>query len=241
MRFSKPANVLIIQNFDESSPLAESRQLCLPSVVEPTRSGIHHYPKGTGSDLHEYPKGTGEDLHECTAPPGGWGSVDYSKGSAATPAKYPEAVSSPSKLTSYYGVKATPDQIVNGTTPTGDFADTSSLFKVGIGSELNLICYNFEIYKFHGEYQSPAASATQIHEAAKGASGSPRIALPNLIYVGNGVRRSVGCQQSPFKTGLLANGKDTADGLHISLIEKNPAGIFADTQSSFAVPGAVRG
>jgi hypothetical protein len=33
-------------------------------------------------------KGTGEDLHEYNAPPGGWGSVDYSKGGAAAPAKW---------------------------------------------------------------------------------------------------------------------------------------------------------
>jgi hypothetical protein len=199
------------------------------------------YPKGTGAGLHEYPKGTGEGLHEYPPPPGGWGSVDYSKGGAAAPAKCPEAVPSPFKFTSYYEVKATPDQVVNGTTPTGGLAGASGLFKIGINSELNLICYNIEIYGFRGEYQSPAATATHIHEAAKGASGPPRIAFPNPVDVGNGVRRSVGCQQGPFKTGLLANGKDTADGFHISQIEKNPAGFFADTHSSLAVPGAVRG
>jgi hypothetical protein len=188
-----------------------------------------------------YPKGTGENLPSYPAPPGGWGSVDYSKGGAAAPAKCPEAVASPFKFTSYYEVKATPDQVVNGTTPTGGLAGASGLFKIGINSELNLICYNIEIYGFRGEYQSPAATATHIHEAAKGASGPPRIAFPNPVDVGNGVRRSVGCQQGPFKTGLLANGKDTADGFHISQIEKNPAGFFADTHSSLAVPGAVRG
>ncbi|KAI4844624.1 hypothetical protein E4T44_06086 [Aureobasidium sp. EXF-8845] len=152
------------------------------------------HTEGTGSEFHEYPEGTGEDLHECTAPPGGWISVDYSKGSAAAPAKYPEAVSSPSKPTSYYGVKATSDQVVNGTTPTGDLADASSLFKIDVHSQLNLICYDSEIYKFRGEYQSPAATATHIHEAAKGVSGSPKIAFPDPVDVGNGVRRSICCQ-----------------------------------------------
>jgi len=200
-------------------------------------------PKG-GWESVNYPKGTGENLPSYPAPPGGWGSVDYSKGGAAAPAKCPEApkmAGSPFKFTSYYEVKATPDQVVNGTTPTGGLAGSSGLFKIGINSELNLICYNIEIYGFRGEYQSPAATATHIHEAAKGASGPPRIAFPNPVDVGNGVRRSVGCQQGPFKTGLLANGKDTADGFHISQIEKNPSGFFADTHSSLAVPGAVRG
>jgi hypothetical protein len=147
---------------------------------------------------------------------------------------------SPFTFTSYYEVKATPDQVVNGTTPTGGLSGSSGLFKIGINSELNLICYNIEIYGFRGEYQSPAATATHIHEAAKGASGPPRVAFPNPVDVGNGVRRTVGCQQGPFKTGLLANGKDTADGFHISQIEKDPKGFFADTHSSLAVPGAVR-
>ncbi|KAI4750506.1 hypothetical protein E4T52_16939 [Aureobasidium sp. EXF-3400] len=146
------------------------------------------------------------------------GSVDYSKGGATAPAKCHEAVSSPFKSTSYYEVKATPDQVVNGTTLTVDLAGASGLFKIGINSELNLICNNIEIYNFRGCFRSP-----------------------NPVEVGNGVRRSVGCQQGPFKTGLLVNGKDTADGFHISQIEKNPAGFFANTHSRLAVPGAVRG
>ncbi|CAD0082890.1 unnamed protein product [Aureobasidium vineae] len=202
------------------------------------------YPKGTGANLHEYPKGTGENLHEYPPPTGGWESVDYTKGGAAALAKCPEApkmAGSPFTFTSYYEVKAVPGEVVNGTTPTGGLAGASGLFKIGINSESNLICYNIEIYNFRGEYQSPALTATHIHEAAKGASGPPRIAFPNPVDMGNGVRRSLGCLQGPFKTGVMANGKDTADGFHISQIEKNPAGFFADTHSSLAVPGAVRG
>ncbi|KAG9678423.1 hypothetical protein KCU99_g1276, partial [Aureobasidium melanogenum] len=201
------------------------------------------YPESTGANLHEYPKGTGEGLHEYPPPSGGWESVDYSKGGAA-PTECPEApkmAGSPFTFTSYYEVKAVPGEVVNGTTPTGGLQGASGLFKIGINSDLNLICYNIELYNFRGEYSSPAATATHIHEAAKGASGPPRIAFSNPVDVGNGVRRSFGCQQGPFKTGLLANGKDTADGFHISQIEKNPAGFFADTHSSLAVPGAVRG
>jgi hypothetical protein len=176
-----------------------------------------------GWESIDYPKGTGENLPSYPAPPGGWGSVDYSKGGAAAPAKCPEApkmAGSPFTFTSYYEVKATPDQVVNGTTPTGGLAGASGLFKIGINSELNLICYNIEIYGFRGEYQSPAATATHIHEAAKGASGPPRIAFPNPVDVGNGVRRSVGCQQGPFKTGLLANGKDTATSARLKSTPK---------------------
>ncbi|KAG9548575.1 hypothetical protein KCU71_g10499, partial [Aureobasidium melanogenum] len=130
------------------------------------------YPESAGANLHEYPKGTGEDLHEYPPPSGGWESVDYSKGGAA-PAKCPEApkmAGSPFTFTSYYEVKAVPGEVVNGTTPTGGLQGASGLFKIGINSDLNLICYNIELYNFRGEYSSPAATATHIHEAAKGAS-----------------------------------------------------------------------
>ncbi|THW12946.1 hypothetical protein D6D23_09959 [Aureobasidium pullulans] len=217
----------------------------LAAVASALPTDIKYDAPAGGWDSITYPKGTGENLHEYPPPPGGWESVDYSKtGAGAAPAKCPEApkmAGSPFTFTSYYEVKAVPGEVVNGTTPTGGLAGASGLYKIGINSDLNLICYNIELYGFRGEYSSPAATATHIHEAAKGASGPPRIAFPNPVDVGNGVRRTIGCQSGPFKTGLLANGKDTADGFHISQIEKNPAGFFADTHSSLAVPGAVRG
>lgn len=140
-------------------------------------------------------------------------------------------------------VKATPDQVVNGTTRTGGLPGASGTYNFGINSQTDTICYNITLYGFRGEYQSPAATATHVHEAALGASGPPRIAFPNPQPVAgsNDVRNSVGCLTGPFKTGLLANGVDTGDGFKVASIEKNPAGFFADVHSSLAVPGAVRG
>lgn len=146
-------------------------------------------------------------------------------------------------FTSTQMVKATPDQVVNGTTPTGGLAGASGTYNFGINSQTETICYNITLYGFRGEYQSPAATATHIHEAARGASGPPRIAFPNPQPVAGNkdVRNSVGCITGPFKTGVLANGVDTGAGFKLASIEKNPAGFFADVHSSLAVPGAVRG
>lgn len=140
-------------------------------------------------------------------------------------------------------VKATPDQVVNGTTPTGGLPGASGTYNFGINSQTDTICYNITLYGFRGDYQSPAATATHIHEAARGASGPPRISFPNPkpLVSNQDVRNSVGCLTGPFKTGLLANGVDTGDGFKVASIEKNPAGFFADVHSSLAVPGAVRG
>ena len=162
-----------------------------------------------------------------------WSKVDY------RPAD--ESKQSPFHFTSYYEIHATPDQVVNGTTPTGGLAGASGLYKLGINSAENTICYNITLFNFQGDYASPALTATHIHEAARGQSGPPRVAFPNPTEIREGVSRSVGCITGPFKTGVLANGQDTGTGFHVAKIEANPAAFFADVHSSKAVPGAVRG
>jgi len=153
----------------------------------------------------------------------------------------------PFKFTSTYEVKATPDQVVNATNAyTGGLAGASGLYKFGLNSDENVICYNITLYNFRGDYQSPASTATHIHEAAKGKSGPPRIAFPNPQPICDGVRRSIGCIQGTkdgFVTGVknMTTGIDAGFGFQVKRIEDNPAGFFADVHSSLAVPGAVRG
>ncbi|PSK33571.1 hypothetical protein B9Z65_7458 [Elsinoe australis] len=194
------------------------------------------YPKGTGENLPKYPPGTGENLPYY--PPTGGAAAPV----APVPVGNPVSVGSPFTFTSYYEVKATPEQVVNGTTPTGGLKGASGLYKLAFNSAENVVCYNISLYNFQGDYVSPASTATHIHEAARGASGPPRIAFPNPVDLGNGVRRSIGCIQGPFRTGLPGtDGQDSGTGFQVSSIEKNPAGFFADVHSTAAVPGAVRG
>lgn len=81
----------------------------------------------------------------------------------------------PFTFTSTWEVKATPGQVVNTENKyTGGLANSWGLFKFGINSQEDIICYNITLYGFRGEYQSPAKTATHIHEAAKGMSGPPR-------------------------------------------------------------------
>jgi len=147
-------------------------------------------------------------------------------------------------FTSTHAVQATPDQVVNGTTPTGGIAGASGLFHFGINSHTNTICYNITLHNFAGEFSSPAVTATHIHEAARGASGPPRIAFPNPQIIGgitSSVRQSVGCVTGPFVTGVLVDGKDSGEGFHVSQIEADPSKFMSDTHSSIALAGAVRG
>jgi hypothetical protein len=146
-------------------------------------------------------------------------------------------------FTSTQHVNAVPEEVVNGAEATGGLTGASGTFVFGLNSAANMICYNITLHNFQGEFDSPATTATHIHEAAKGVSGPPRIAFPNPEPVGAGglVRNSAGCLKGPFTTGVMIEGKDSGEGFHVSLIEANPTAFMADTHSSLALPGAVRG
>ncbi|WYZ38482.1 hypothetical protein EsH8_III_000396 [Colletotrichum jinshuiense] len=170
----------------------------------------------------------------------GWhkkeGGNKYNKGSWSA--------SGPFTFTSTYDVIATPDQVVDtNNTFTGGLAGAIGYYNYGINSRDNVICYNITLVNFQGDYQSPAQTATHIHQAPKGRAGPPRISFPNPVALEGyaNVRRSIGCLTGPFRTGVNATGADTGTGFTVSQIEANPAEFFTDVHSSLAVPGAVRG
>nr|POE89797.1 hypothetical protein CFP56_20266 [Quercus suber] len=133
----------------------------------------------------------------------------------------------PFDFTSTFSVVATPDQGAKGK------------YELGINSDKNFICWYIALNGFKGNYQSPALTATHIHEAKKGASGPPRIAFSNPI--GDEKEAiSFGCQQGPFRV-FNGTAQDTGATFNVKQIEQNPSGFFADVHSSLAVPGAVRG
>jgi hypothetical protein len=146
-------------------------------------------------------------------------------------------------FSSMHLVKAVPGDVVNGTEPTGGIAGASGDFNFGINAAMNMICYNITLHNFQGDFSSPAVTATHIHEAAKGASGPPRIAFPDPQPIGTDgvVRNSAGCIKGPFTTGVIVDGKDTGEGFHVDQIVANPAAFMSDTHSSLALAGAVRG
>jgi hypothetical protein len=151
-------------------------------------------------------------------------------------------VSVPFQFTSTYKVVTSPHEVVNSDNePTGGLEGCTGLFLYGINVHENVICFNITVDGFEGEYESPATSATHIHEAPKGKAGPPRIAFPNPVEIAEGRRNSVGCLRGPFKTGVVTDGVDSGDGFHLSQIEEDPSAFFTDVHSSLAVPGATRG
>jgi len=146
-------------------------------------------------------------------------------------------------FTSTFFVNAIPENVVNGTEPTGGIAGASGTFNFGINSKLNMICYDITLHNFEGDFSSPATTATHIHEAKKGASGPPRISFPNPEVFEHDltIMNSAGCLKGPFVTGVMVDGKDSGEGFHVSMIEADPAAFMSDTHSSVALAGAVRG
>ena len=173
-----------------ASPLNKRQDFTKIDYPEGTGANLHEYPPGTGANLHEYPPGTGENLHE------------YPPGTGENLPSYPSAQCPVDifKFTSTFHIVATPNQVVNGTDNpvfTGGLSDVTGYYDFGINRDLDLICYNIRLVGFRGEYQSPARTATHVHEGAAGRNGPPRLAFPNPQ--GDGPERiSVGCLKGRF-------------------------------------------
>ncbi len=90
-------------------------------------------------------------------------------------------------------------------------------------------------------YQSPAKTATHIHEARRrsGRPAADRVPQPR----GRRHRHagSSGCLQGPFTTGLWPTAPTPGPGFSLDQIEADPSAFFTDTHTSAFAAGAVRG
>ncbi|MHA6630767.1 CHRD domain-containing protein [Pseudonocardia sichuanensis] len=161
---------------------------------------------------------------------------------AAGPAFAQDAdVPEPDSFTSMFTAMAVPDTVVGPNGPAPGEPGATGTFDLRINSDEEIICYEITLDGVTPPYQSPARTATHVHEAAEGSAGPPRLAFPNPEDDGNGTMRSEGCLQGPFTTGVMADGTDTGEGFSLAQIEADPAAFFADTHTSAFTAGAVRG
>lgn len=161
---------------------------------------------------------------------------------AAAPASANTEVERPDEFTSAFTVMATPDTIIN---PDGESVPGEEgawgTFDFMVNSDEEIICYDITFEGVTPPYESPALTATHIHEAVAGEQGPPRIAFPDPTGEGD-VLTSQGCMQGPFTTGIEDDdGNDTGDGFSLAQLEADAAGFQADTHTSQFVAGAIRG
>merc|ERR1712230_316130 len=109
----------------------------------------------------------------------------------------PRELARTSSITHHYQRAMMTRKTTNQNSP----ADTVGYYNYGINSKTERICWEITLLNVAGTYLSPARTATHIHEAARGASGPPRLAFPNPQ--GDDKKRvSTGCMTGPFTTGL---------------------------------------
>lgn len=158
-------------------------------------------------------------------------------------------VKEPQYFTSAFSTRAVNTTIINNNNePVNGQPGAFGHFAFRINSDQEIICWDIRTIGVTGDYQSPAFTATHIHQAAAGRAGPPRIAFTNPQYERNDVtgaeiRTSKGCLQGPFATNVTANGQDSgsASGFRLRNIEENPSNFFADTHTQQFVAGAIRG
>lgn len=152
-------------------------------------------------------------------------------------------VAEPSEFTSAFVVTATPAAVIaNDGTPTPGEEGATGRFEYRVDADEEIICFDIRLSGVTGDYQSPALTATHIHEAEAGQPGPPRIAFPDPVDDGTGVRVSEGCLQGPFETGVLDDaGVDTGEGFSLAELEANPAGFTSDSHTVDFPAGVVRG
>ncbi|WP_235997762.1 CHRD domain-containing protein [Nocardiopsis coralli] len=159
------------------------------------------------------------------------------------PAHADEEVSEPHEFTSMYTVEADPDMVVDDEDqPVPGEEGAWGTFDFRINSDEEVICYDIEFEGVTPPYESPARTATHIHEASADAFGPPRLAFPDPEDDGDGVLRSSGCMQGPFTTGVEDDeGNDTGEGFTLAQIEEDPESFYADTHTADFPDGAIRG
>lgn len=160
----------------------------------------------------------------------------------AGPAHANTEVDWPDEFTSAYSAMAVPEEVIDGDgeVSPGEEGATGD-FMLWLNSETDVICYEITLEGVTGDYESPAVTATHIHEAAAGEFGPPRIAFPNPEPVGDGPRTSSGCMEGPFVTGVEDDdGNDHGDWFTVAQIEEDPAAFAADSHTEDYPDGVVR-
>lgn len=161
---------------------------------------------------------------------------------AAAPAQANTEVEWPEYFTSAYSAMAVPDEVVDqdGEVSPGE-EGASGDFMLWVNSELDVICYEITLEGVTGDYESPAVTATHIHDAEAGEAGPPRVAFPDPEPVGEGPRTSSGCMEGPFVTGVEDDdGNDEGEGFTVSELEGNAEHFAVDAHTENYPDGVVR-
>lgn len=143
-------------------------------------------------------------------------------------------VDRPDSFTSSFRVRADADQVPETDGRRGEPGATGT-FDLQLDSTSEVICFDIALDGVTPPFQSPAPTATHVHDGAVGVAGPAVVLFPNPEASSDGSLRSSGCLQRPF-TGDAASA-----GFSLAEIEAGPTGYYVDNHTSQFVPGSVRG
>lgn len=149
----------------------------------------------------------------------------------------PELVDEPESFTSMFSVGASAEDVVDGGEP-----GATGQFDLRLDADSDTICFDIELDGVTPPYESPANTATHIHESPEGVVGPPRVAFPDPQDNGDGTLSNSGCISGPFMTGIGPDeGGDHGDGFTVADLEDDPSEYYVDTHTTEYLDGAVRG
>ena len=137
-------------------------------------------------------------------------------------------------VTSEWTVVADPAQV-----PGGGELGASAVFELTFDSVNDIVCYEITSDGVTGGYDSPAHTATHIHEGDVGEVGPPRVAFRNPGPIGDDERASSGCHRVPMETST--GDPDNGEGFRLAEIEDDPSSFYVDIHTEGHPAGAVRG
>ncbi|MCC5949893.1 MAG: CHRD domain-containing protein [Nitriliruptoraceae bacterium] len=151
----------------------------------------------------------------------------------------PMLVDEPASFTSMWSIPADADQVPGD----GGEPGATGRFDLRMDAATDTICFDLELRGVTPPYESPAETATHIHQGPTGEAGPPRVVFPDPEMHDDGTLTSTGCVAAPFVTGLSPDGSDTDHGADftVAALEADPTAFYVDTHTSEYPDGAIRG
>jgi len=140
-------------------------------------------------------------------------------------------VGEPASFTSNFSVRATGAEVPEG---AGD-PDATGVFDLRLASGQEIICYDITLRGVTPPFESPAPTATHIHDGDPGVVGPAVVLFPDPEMSSDGTLQTSGCLQEPFTADA------SAAGFSLANIEASPTGFYVDNHTAEFAPGSVRG
>lgn len=150
---------------------------------------------------------------------------------AATAQSTGTEVARPASFTSAFRVDANATQVPADDQGNRGNTAATGVWDLQINADQEIICFDITVDGINPPYESPAMTATHIHQGAPGEVGGAKVLFPNPEMTSNGTYVAEGCLLEPFNDPAFS----------FATLEAGPIGFYVDTHTSAFPRGDVRG